>query len=68
MKGYLLWSEWKRLGLAVDLYSNTWRNPANAQYKRQKLYLNILPRINGRQVYQRHVPIDDRDDKVHGLG
>ena len=65
MKGYLLWSEWDRKGLAVDLFSSTWRNPANAQYKRQKLYYNILPRINGRQIYQRRVPIDDWDNKVH---
>ena len=64
-KGYLLWSEWKRKGLAVDLFSNTWRNPANAQYKRQKLYFNFLPRINSHQIYQRRVPIDDWDMKVH---
>ena len=50
----------------MDLFSNTWRNPANAQYKRQKLYSNILPRINGPQIYQRRVPIDDWDKTVHG--
>jgi hypothetical protein len=55
----------QRLGLAVDLFSNTWRNPANAQFKRQKLYYNILPRINGPQIYQLRVPIDDWDDKEH---
>jgi hypothetical protein len=49
----------------VDLFSNTWRNPANAQFKRQKLYFNILPRINGHQIYQRKVAIDDWDKKVH---
>jgi len=65
MRGYLLWSERDRKGLAVDLFSNTWRNPANAQYKRQKLYTNILPRINGPQIYQRRVPIDDWDKTVH---
>lgn len=65
MKGCLLWSERDRKGLAVDLFSNTWRNPANAQHKRQKLYLNILPKINGPQVYQRRVPIDDWDKTVH---
>jgi hypothetical protein len=65
VKGYLLWSERDRQGLAVDLFSNTWRNPANAQYKRQKLYFNILPRINGPQIYQRRVPIDDWDHKAH---
>jgi hypothetical protein len=47
------------------LISNTWRNPANAQFKRQKLYFNILPRINGPQIYQRRVPIDDWDSKSH---
>jgi hypothetical protein len=65
VKGYLLWSERDRQGLAVDLFSNTWRNPANAQYKRQKLYFNILPRINSHQLYQRKVAIDDWDKKVH---
>ena len=65
-KGYLLWSERDRKGVAVDLFSNTWRNPANAQFKRQKLYSNILPRINGPQIYQRRVPIDDWDKTVHG--
>jgi hypothetical protein len=65
MKGYLLWSERDRQGLAVDLFSNTWRNPANAQFKRQKLYFNILPRISGTQTYQLQVPIDDWDNKVH---
>jgi len=65
MRGYLLWSERDRKGLAVDLFSNTWRNPANAQHKRQKLYTNILPRINGPQIYQRRVPIDDWDKTVH---
>ena len=65
MKGYLLWSERGRKGVAVDLFSNTWRNPANAQFKRQKLYYNILPRINGTHIYQRQVPIDDWDNTVH---
>ena len=49
----------------MDLFSNTWRNPANAQFKRQKLYYNILPRIHGPQIFQRRVPIDDWDSKVH---
>ena len=65
MKGYLLWSDRDRKGLAVDLFSNTWRNPANAQFKRQKLYFNILPRINGPQIYQLKVPFDDWDEKDH---
>ena len=65
MKGCLLWSEWDRKGLAVDLFSNTWRNPVNAQYKRQKHYWNILPRISGLQVYQRQVPVDDWNVNRH---
>ena len=65
MKGCLLWSEWDRKGLALDLFSNTWRNPANAQFKRQKLYWNMLPRISGLQVYQRKVPVDDWNVKCH---
>ena len=59
LKGYLLWSERDRKGLAVDLFSNIWRNPANAQFKRQKLYYNILSRIHGPQIFQRRVSIDD---------
>ena len=65
VKGYLLWSERNLKGIAVDLFSNTWRNAANAQYKRQKLYFNIFPRIHGPQIYQRLVPIDDWDSKLH---
>ena len=59
----MLWSECDRKGLAVDLYSNTGRNPANAQFKRQKLYTNILPRINGPQIYQRRVTVDDWESR-----
>jgi len=65
MKGYLLWSDRDRKALAVDLLSNTWRNTANAQFKRQKLYTNILPRINGPQIFQRRVPVDDWDKTLH---
>ena len=61
----MLWSERDRKGLAADLYPNTWRNQANAQFKRQKLYTNILPRINGPQIYQRRVPVDDWDKTLH---
>ncbi len=63
--GYLLWSERDGKGIAVDLFSNTWRNPANAQFKRRKLYFNFTPRINGPQIYQRRVPIDDWEKRVH---
>jgi hypothetical protein len=65
VKGCLLWSEWDCQGLAVDLISNSWRNPANAQHKRQKLYFNILPRISSQRIYQRKVAVDDWDKKVH---
>lgn len=65
VKGSLLWSERDLLGLAANLLSSTWLNLSNAQFKRQKLFLNILPRVNGPQIYQRQVPIDDWSHKVH---
>jgi hypothetical protein len=65
MKGYLMCSEQDSQGLDVDFFSNTWRNPANAQHKRQKLYFNIMPRINGPEIYQLRVPVDDWDTRVH---
>jgi hypothetical protein len=65
-KGHVLWSEQDQMGLALDLLSNTWRNPANAHFKGRKLYVNILPRISSSQIYQRRVPIDDWNEKVHG--
>lgn len=65
-KGYMLWSGCDSRAIAVDLYSNTWRNPVNAQFKRQKLYYNIFPRINGPQIYRCRVPIDDWNRTVHG--
>jgi len=30
-----------------DCYSNTWRNPQNAQHKRRQLFMNLLPILNG---------------------
>ena len=65
MKGFILWSDRDSGAIAVDWYSNTWRNPVNAQFKRQKLFFNILPRINGPRIYRLRVPIDDWDHTVH---
>jgi len=63
--GRLLYN--KRDGKAVvcDFLSNSWRNPANAQHKRRCLLFNILPRINGTQVYEMKVPFDDWTPQLH---
>jgi Bifunctional DNA primase/polymerase, N-terminal len=42
-----------------DFYGRTWRNAANAQHHKQSLYFNILPKINGPQMYIRYVAPDD---------
>lgn len=51
--------------LSTSMLSNSWRNPANAQFKRARLYFNILPRINGPIVYERRVAFDDWTSKLH---
>jgi len=35
-------------GYFWDAYSNTWRNPQNAQWKRRQNYKNLTPVLNGR--------------------
>jgi hypothetical protein len=52
-------------GLVAEFPSNTWRTPANAQLKRQRLFFNMLPRMNGPQLYMLKVPVDDWTDKAH---
>jgi hypothetical protein len=49
----------------VNFYGRTWRNLANAQHHRQCLYFNLMPRINGPQLYGRWVPFDDWTEKKH---
>jgi len=66
MQSVILWSDRDSKSIVADWYSNTWRNPVNAQFKRQKLYFNILPRVNGPQIYRLRIPIDDWDKKSHG--
>lgn len=51
--------------LWVDSIGTTWRFRPNAQHKRACIYFNMLPRINGRQVYALLIPVDDWDSKVH---
>jgi hypothetical protein len=52
-------------GLIAEFPSNSWSNPANAQLKRQRLFFNMLPRINGPELYILKVPVDDWSDKSH---
>ena len=52
-------------GLVAEFPSNTWRTPANAQLKRQRLFFNMLPRMNGPQLYMLKAPCDDWTDKAH---
>jgi hypothetical protein len=51
----------RRTGKEVwgNFYGHTWRNSANAQHHRQAVYFNILPKINGPQMYLRYVAPDD---------
>jgi hypothetical protein len=60
-----LYNETSQKTVAVDFISNSWLNPANAQFKRQRLFYNILPRINGPQLYLMLVPPDDRTEQAH---
>jgi hypothetical protein len=52
-------------GLIAEFPSNAWSNPANAQLKRQRLFFNMLPRINGPELYMLKVAVDDWSDKSH---
>jgi hypothetical protein len=52
-------------GLIADFPSNGWGNPGNAQLKRQRLGFNMLPRMNGPQVYALRLPFDDWDPQAH---
>jgi 5S rRNA maturation endonuclease (ribonuclease M5) len=60
-----LYNHSKGTGLFAEFPSNTWKNPANAQLKRQRLFFNMLPRINGPQLYILKAPIDDWGDAYH---
>jgi hypothetical protein len=53
-------------GLIVEFPSNSWVNAANAQLKRQRLFFNMLPRLNGPQIYMMKVAVDDWSDQSHG--
>ena len=50
---------------AWDSYSNTWRNPQNANNKRRQTYLGLVPILNGAGPwFTRDVPLDDLADDV----
>jgi hypothetical protein len=50
----------------VDFIGTTWRWHPNAQHHRALIYFNLLPRINGRQLYKLCIPVDDWSLKVDG--
>lgn len=64
-KHVALYSHKNSAMLSTRMMSNTWRNPVNAQFKRQCLYLNFLPRINGPVIYEHRVPFDDWTSMNH---
>lgn len=46
-----------------DSYSNTWRNPQNANHKRRQAYVGLVPMLNGSGPwFMRDVPLDDLGD------
>jgi hypothetical protein len=60
-----LYSERDQKALAADFLCNSWENPANAQYKRQRIYFNLFPRLNTRQLYELVSPLDDWSPRFH---
>ena len=59
----LMHCESKQKMAIVDMFSNSWRNPANAAYNRQKMLFNLLPKLNQGHVYGLQVASDDWDSK-----
>jgi hypothetical protein len=53
LKGALLFNSKTNRENWVNFYGRTWRNSANAQHHRQCLYFNLLPKVNGPQLYAR---------------
>jgi hypothetical protein len=49
----------------VNFIGTTWLFAPNAQHKRACIFLNLFPRINGRQLYELSVAVDDWNLKVH---
>ena len=58
-KGMGLYSEAAGKGVVVNMLSNSWLNPYNAQVKRQRMYFNLNQRLSEKEVYQRQEPVDD---------
>lgn len=50
-----------------NLISNTWRNPVNAQFKRQMLYGNVFGRMDSlmRPIHVKFVPMDAWSENGH---
>jgi hypothetical protein len=61
----VLYNDEEGKAVVADYYSNSWRNPVNAQHKRRCLYFNILTRINGPQLFAMRVPVDDWTPQEH---
>jgi hypothetical protein len=61
----VLYNDEEGKAVVADYYSNSWRNRVNAQHKRRCLYFNILPRINGPQLYAMRVTADDWSPQEH---
>jgi hypothetical protein len=64
--GALLGSKSDNKQVWTDFIGTTWRWHPNAQHHRALIYFNLLPRINGRQLYKLCVPVDDWSLKVDG--
>ncbi len=60
-----LYSQSKQAAVLVTMYKDTWQNPVNASFKRQKMYINLMRRIGAQPVYFMQLPLDDWSSKKH---
>ena len=59
--------EWKGEWLMWTKYSNTWRNPQNANHKRRQAYMGLVPKLNSNGPwYSRDISADDLGDADTG--
>jgi len=57
---------WRGRLLVTRVYSNTWRNPVNAQAKRRNYHRNLTKRLEGETaVYERIVGAESWDEHHH---
>jgi len=61
----MMWSDSDSHGIAIDVLSNTWKNAANAQFKRQKIYFNLWRRVEDCPLYMLSIPLDDWGKQKH---